>query len=50
MKILLVDDESGFLDQAKIFLEKIDDELIIDTAKSVEKGLEKIEEEEYKGI
>ncbi len=50
MKILLVDDEKGFLDQAKIFLEKINDEFVIDTVESALKGLEKIEKEEYDGI
>ncbi|MFW5927850.1 MAG: response regulator [Thermoplasmatota archaeon] len=43
MDILFVDDEEGLLDQAKIFLEKIDDQLKIDTAISVDVGLQKLE-------
>ncbi|MFW6176486.1 MAG: response regulator, partial [Thermoplasmatota archaeon] len=43
MDILFVDDEEGLLDQAKIFLEKIDDQLKIDTAISADVGLQKLE-------
>ncbi|MEF8874224.1 MAG: PAS domain S-box protein, partial [Candidatus Thermoplasmatota archaeon] len=47
MDILLVDDEKAFLDQAKIFLKKIDEELNIDTVTSPEKAFKKFEENDY---
>ncbi|MFW6375830.1 MAG: PAS domain S-box protein [Thermoplasmatota archaeon] len=47
MNILFVDDEGGLLDQAKIFLKKIHDGFDIDTVVSVEKGLKKLDENDY---
>ncbi len=50
MDVLFVDDEKGLLDQAKIFLEREEGELEVDTAISAEEGLEKFEEERYDAI
>lgn len=50
MKVLLVDDERDMLEQAKLFLEREEDRLKIDTATSAEDGLELFEEEDYDGI
>ncbi len=47
IKILLVDDESSLLEQAKIFLEKIDDDLEVSTVSSAEKALELLDNESY---
>ena len=47
IKILLVDDESSLLEQAKIFLEKIDDQLEVSTVSSAEKGLEHLDDDHF---
>ncbi len=47
MKILMVDDERMLLEQAKIFLEKRNEEFEIEPATSAEKALKKLEEEDY---
>ncbi|MFW6196336.1 MAG: PAS domain S-box protein [Thermoplasmatota archaeon] len=47
MNILFVDDEGGLLDQAKIFLEKINDQIEVDTVISADKGLKKLDENDY---
>jgi len=50
LKIILVDDEGDLLQQAKIFLERLDDELQVDTFTSPEMALNKIEEEDYDAV
>lgn len=50
MDILFVDDESGFLEQARIFLEREYERLNIDTATSAEKGLKLIEKNDYGAV
>ncbi|MBS3817875.1 MAG: response regulator, partial [Candidatus Thermoplasmatota archaeon] len=47
MDILMVDDERVLLEQAKVFLEKRNDEFDIEPATSAEKALKKLEEEDY---
>ncbi len=47
MKVLLVDDEPDFLEQAKIFLKKEKEQLEIETATSANEGLELLEENDY---
>ncbi len=47
MRILLVDDEPDILEQAKIFLEKEGDKLIIDTISSAVEALELLEVNHY---
>ncbi|MFW6305476.1 MAG: response regulator, partial [Candidatus Saliniplasma sp.] len=47
IKTLLVDDDSSLLEQAKIFLEKISDELDVSTVSSAEKGLKLLDKERY---
>ena len=47
MQILLVDDESGLLDQAKIFLERLAEEIEVSTASSAEKAIEMIDGEDF---
>lgn len=47
MEILMVDDESELLNQAEIFLKKIDERFNIDTVTSPEKALERMEEKDY---
>ncbi|MFW6197095.1 MAG: PAS domain S-box protein [Thermoplasmatota archaeon] len=44
MNILIVDDEQGFLDQAKTILENINDDFEIITSSSVNEGLEVLED------
>ena len=46
INILLVDDESFLLDQAKIFLEREKEELNVITASSAEEGLDLLDEED----
>ncbi|MBS3816843.1 MAG: PAS domain-containing protein [Candidatus Thermoplasmatota archaeon] len=50
MKILLVDDERGLLEQAKTFLKKTEWEFDVDTATSAGKALEMLEDEDYEAI
>ncbi len=47
MKILLVDDERGLLEQAKIFLERENESFQVETVASAEEALDIFEEEEY---
>ncbi len=47
---MFVDDEPDLLEQAKLFLERDDERLEIDTAVSVEDGLEMFEENDYEAI
>ncbi|MFW5946596.1 MAG: PAS domain S-box protein, partial [Candidatus Natronoplasma sp.] len=47
IKVLLVDDDSSFVDQAKIFLKKEDDRLDFTTALSARKGLELLDENNF---
>ncbi|KXA96643.1 hypothetical protein AKJ38_02900 [candidate division MSBL1 archaeon SCGC-AAA259I14] len=47
MKVLLVDDETSILDQGKIFLEKEDDKLDVETTSSAEKALEMLNNSRY---
>ncbi len=50
MKILLVDDDNSVLEQAKIFLEKEEERLNIETASYAERGLELLNKEEFDAI
>lgn len=50
LRVLFVDDELDILEQAKIFLEREDDRMVVDTAVSAEEGLEVLEEEEYDAV
>jgi len=47
VKVLLVDDEPGFLEQAEIFLKKEDERLDITTVPSAEKALDIIDEDDH---
>ncbi len=47
MNVLFVDDEKGLLDQSKIFLEREDERLEVDTSISAEKALTKFENNDY---
>ena len=46
-EILLVDDENSLLEQSKIFLEKENGNLSVDTAISAREGLSKFSENNY---
>ncbi len=46
IKILLVDDESSLLNQAKIFLEKEEERINVITASSAKDGLDLLDEED----
>lgn len=50
LKVLLVDDEPDLLEQAKIFLEKEEKGIEIETALSAEEGLKKLDKEDYDAI
>ncbi|MFW6196624.1 MAG: PAS domain S-box protein, partial [Thermoplasmatota archaeon] len=50
MKVLLVDDEEDLLDQAKIFLEEMGYDFDIDTVKSVDDAIKKLNNNDYDGI
>lgn len=50
MKVLFVDDEQDVLQQAKIFLNKEDERLEIDTANSARKALEMLKEGGYEAV
>ncbi len=50
MKILLVDDEPDFLEQAEIFLKKEDDRFVIESATTVEKALNLIEDKDIDAV
>ncbi|KXB07672.1 hypothetical protein AKJ51_00570 [candidate division MSBL1 archaeon SCGC-AAA382A20] len=47
LKVLIVDDEPDFLEQAKLFLEKENEDLEVETVSSGEEGLKLAEEEEF---
>ncbi len=47
MEVLLIDDDPSVLEQAKIFLEKEDENLKIITAPSAKKGLKLLQEKEF---
>ncbi|MFW6197154.1 MAG: response regulator, partial [Thermoplasmatota archaeon] len=47
MKILFIDDEAGIREQAKIFLERMDDRFDVETASDLESALQKLEENGY---
>lgn len=47
MKVLLVDDEKDFLEQAKLFLKKENKQLKITTATSAEKALEILQKDKH---
>ncbi len=47
LRVLYVDDELDVLEQAKIFLEKENESLKVDTAVSAKKGLKLLEEKDY---
>ncbi len=47
MRVLLVDDEKAFLEQAKLFLEKEDEEFDITTASSAKEGLDHIDNDDF---
>ncbi len=47
MEILYVDDEKDKREQTKMFLEKENDDFIVDTASSVEQGMEKLKKNGY---
>ncbi len=50
IKTLLVDDENSLLQQAKIFLERIEERLDVSTVSSAEEALEILDEERYEVI
>ncbi|MFP4005227.1 MAG: PAS domain-containing protein [Candidatus Hadarchaeia archaeon] len=50
MKILLVDDNKTLLDQAKLFLEREDECLEVDTVSSPQKALELVEKGDYSAV
>lgn len=50
MKVLLVDDEPDFLEQAKVFLEREDDTLSIRTTNSAYSALDMLDENNYDAI
>ncbi|MFW6040573.1 MAG: response regulator, partial [Thermoplasmatota archaeon] len=47
MRLLMVDDEESFLEQAKIFLKKEDKSFEIDTVNSPEKAIKKLQNKDY---
>ena len=47
LKVLIVDDEEDFLEQAKLFLKKVNEDLEVETATSAEEALERLEDEDY---
>lgn len=50
MKVLFVDDEPDFLEQAEHFLEEKDDRLGVETATSADEGLKILGEEDYDAV
>ncbi len=50
IKVLHIDDEPAVLEQSKVFLEKEDERLDVETTTSPKKALEKMEEEDYDAI
>ncbi len=50
MKVLVIDDDSDFLEQSKIFLEHIDPAIEAETASSILKVLSKNNEEDFDAV
>lgn len=50
MKVIFIDDEPAFLEQAKIFLERADSRLDVDTFPSAERALDSLDDENYDAI
>lgn len=50
MRVLFVDDEEGLLDQAKLFLERMDYDFNIDTVRSAKDALDLLGEEDHDAI
>jgi len=50
LEILYVDDEKSKREQTKMFLEKENDDISVETASSVKHGLEKLEKKDYEAI
>ncbi len=50
MKVLFVDDEPDLLELGKLFLQKENPQLKIETAPSAHEGIEKLEKEEFDAI
>lgn len=50
MRVLLVDEDTGLLNQAKEFLEKERDEFVVNTAESTEAALQSFKEDHYDAI
>ncbi|MFW5912634.1 MAG: response regulator, partial [Candidatus Hadarchaeota archaeon] len=46
LNVLLVDDEKEILEQAKLFIEREDDRISLETASSAEEGLKMIEDDD----
>lgn len=47
MKILFIDDEAGIREQAKIFLERMDERFNVETASDLESALQKLDDNGY---
>ncbi|MFW6083528.1 MAG: response regulator [Thermoplasmatota archaeon] len=47
MKILFIDDEAGIREQAKIFMERMDERFDVETASDLESALQKLESNRY---
>jgi len=47
MKILFIDDEAGIREQAKIFLERMNDSFDVETASDIESALKKLKNNGY---
>ncbi len=50
MKVLFVDDESPLLEQAEIFLQRMDERLEVDSVGSAKEGLKMLDENEYDAV
>lgn len=50
MRVLFVDDEEGLLDQAEVFLQKMEYDFNVETVRSAEDALEQLNQREYDGI
>lgn len=50
MKILHVDDDSSILEQSRLFLERKDTELSVDTAQSAEEGIKMLDSNSYDAV
>lgn len=47
MKVLFIDDEAGIREQAKIFLERMDERFNVETASDLESALQKLDDNGY---